>query len=83
MDFSTAGFNIRWGNKTEAESIKLTTRSDSPIGEAPYAVCIPADWAWPLEWVKVSEAYTGFSSYAANPSSNEEWYKSPTAGKTY
>lgn len=83
FDFSTAGFNIRWGNKTEAESIKLTTRSDSPIGEAPYAVCIPADWAWPLEWVKVSDAYTGFSSYAANPSSNEEWYKSPTAGKTY
>ena len=83
FDFSTAGFNIRWGNKTEAESIWLTTRSDSPIGVAPYAVCIPADWAWPLEWVKVSDAYTGFSSYAANPSSNEEWYKSPTEGKTY
>ena len=83
FDFSTAGFNIRWGNKTKAESIWLTTRSDSPIGEAPYAVCIPANWAWPLEWVKVSEAYTGFSSYAANPANNEEWYKSPTAGKTY
>lgn len=83
FDFSTAGFNIRWGKKTQAESIWLTTRSDSPIGVAPYAVCIPADWAWPLEWVKVSDAYTGFSSYAANPSSNEEWYKSPTAGKTY
>jgi len=83
FDFSTAGFNIRWGNKTEAESIWLTTRSDSPIGVAPYAVCIPADWEWPLEWVKVSDAYTGFSSYAANPSSNEEWYKSPTEGKTY
>lgn len=83
FDYATAGFNIRWGNKTEAESIKLTTRSDSPIGEAPYAVCIPADWEWPLEWVKVSDAYTGFSSYAADPSSNEEWYKSPTEGKTY
>jgi hypothetical protein len=83
FDYATAGFNIRWGNLTRDESIWLTTRSDSPIGTAPYAVCIPDDWAWPLEWVKVSDAYTGFSSYAADPSSNEEWYKSPTAGKTY
>jgi len=83
FDFSTAGFNIRWGNKTKAESIWLTTRSDSPIGEAPYAVCIPDDWAWPLEWVKVSDAYTDFSSYAEDPANNEEWYKSPTEGKTY
>jgi len=83
FDYATAGFNIRWGNKTEAESIWLTTRSDSPIGVAPYAVCIPANWAWPLEWVKVSDAYTEFSSYAEDPANNEEWYKSPTEGKTY
>lgn len=83
FDYATAGFNIRWGNKTEAESIWLTTCSDSPIGEAPYAVCIPDDWAWPLEWVKISDAYTEFSSYAEDPDNNEEWYKSPTAGKTY
>ncbi len=83
FDFSTAGFNIRWGNKTEAESIWLTTRSESPIGEAPYAVCIPKAWSWPLEWVKVSDAYSGFSSYAAHPSPEDDWYQRSTAGKTY
>ena len=85
FDFSTAGFNIRWGGKsnTEAESIWLTTRSNSPIGSAPYAVCIPKAWSWPLEWVKVSDAYSGFSSYAANPSPEDDWYQRSTAGKTY
>lgn len=85
FDFSTAGFNIRWGGKsnTEAESIWLTTRSNSPIGSAPYAVCIPKAWSWPLEWVKVSDAYSGFSSYAANPLPEDDWYQRSTAGKTY
>lgn len=87
FDYATAGFNIRWGNLTRDESIWLTTRSDSPIGTAPYAVCIPDKWAWPTEWTKVSEAYPGnstypsFADYARDPSKST-WYKAPDVSKT-
>ena len=87
FDYATAGFNIRWGNLTRDESIWLTTRSDSPIGTAPYAVCIPDKWAWPTEWTKVSEAYPGnstypsFADYAGDPSKST-WYKAPDVSKT-
>lgn len=87
FDYATAGFNIRWGNLTRDESIWLTTRSDSPIGTAPYAVCIPEKWAWPTEWTKVSEAYPGnstypsFADYAGDPSKST-WYKAPDVSKT-
>ena len=87
FDYATAGFNIRWGNLTRDESIWLTTCSDSPIGTAPYAVCIPEKWAWPTEWTKVSEAYPGnstypsFADYAGDPSKST-WYKAPDVSKT-
>ena len=87
FDYATAGFNIRWGNLTRDESIWLTTCSDSPIGTAPYAVCIPDKWAWPTEWTKVSEAYPGnstypsFADYAGDPSKST-WYKAPDVSKT-
>ena len=60
-----------------------TTRANSQIGNAPYAVMIPKAWAWPLEWTPVNEAYPNFADYAADSNANPDWYYRSAPGKTY
>jgi len=43
-------------------------------GSAPYAVCIPSAWQWPLERISIKTAYKEFAGYAANPDVNKGWY---------
>ena len=43
-------------------------------GSAPYAVCIPSAWQWPLERISIKDAYKEFTGYAANPDVNKGWY---------
>ena len=44
------------------------------IGSAPYAVCIPSAWQWPVEHMSIKSAYKEFAGYAANPDVNKGWY---------
>ena len=54
-------------------------------GYDPHAIVIPADWAWPTEFTKITEAYPNFQFFAANPSLSKDWYLYPTneEGKIY
>ena len=52
-------------------------------GNAPYAVVIPGEWAWPMEWTPVIDAYEEFRGFAADKDTNITWYKNPTPGATY
>lgn len=44
------------------------------VGSAPYAICVPSRWQWPIEHTPITKAYTSFVGYAANPSVNVDWY---------
>lgn len=48
-------------------------------GDIPYAVCVPGEWAWPVEKVSVEEAYSGFAEWAKDATRAVEWYKDSTA----
>ena len=60
-------------------------------GEDPHGVVIPADWAWPKEYINIKEAYPNFIEFAKDASTTNEavlgWYKqttnNPVADKTY
>jgi len=43
-------------------------------GNAPYALLVPGDWAWPKETVSITKAYTGFDAWAADATQSIEWY---------
>lgn len=60
----------------------------------PYALMIPTDWAWPLETIKITEAYayenaqgqitesfTWWAQTSPHPQSAERWYTHPVVGK--
>ncbi len=84
--FQTADF---WIQSPQGEIHWLTTTGDAVFlnkvrGGAPYGVMIPHDWAWPKEWVPITEAYSKFANFANNSSSHSDWYEeTPVAGKTY
>ena len=43
-------------------------------GEAPQMICVPANWKWPKERVRIDNAYPGFTSWAnKNEESKPEW----------
>lgn len=50
-------------------------------GEDPHGVVIPEDWAWPVEYVCIKDAYPDFVEFAKDASVNDEtirqWYKNP------
>ena len=60
-------------------------------GQDPHGVVIPADWAWPVEYCCIKDAYPNFIEFAKDASTTDEtilgWYKktatNPVAGKTY
>ena len=82
-----SGFNAATADfwiQSPAGDIHVGTRGNTKqIGSAPYGLRIPGAWAWPKEWTPVNEAYANFSGYAADMTSNADWYKTATAGTTY
>lgn len=57
-------------------------------GQDPHGIVIPADWAWPMEYTCIKDAYPNFIEFAKDASTKDEailnWYKqTPVAGKTY
>ena len=48
--------------------------------KAPYAIMIPADWAWPKEHTNIKNAYLGFEEWAKSLNRNietEGWFNDP------
>jgi hypothetical protein len=64
-------------------AVKTSFTPDWQAGDAPYAVVIPGEWKWPIEWIPVIEAYEEFKGYAEDQNNNIDWYKNPTADKVY
>ena len=40
-------------------------------GDAPQMICVPANWKWPKERVRIDTAYPGFTSWATDNA--EQW----------
>lgn len=83
-DFSIAtnmgGFSIQITD----ENGNNTTAIHAPgSGTAPQMICIDGstNWAWPMERVKISDAYPGFGEWGARYQSNADWYKSAEKDK--
>lgn len=83
-DFSIAtnmgGFSIQITD----ENGNNTTAIHAPQnGTAPQMICIDGstNWAWPMERVKISDAYPGFGKWGASYQSNADWYKSAEKDK--
>ncbi len=60
------------------KSVQLPTSADR--GKAPYALCIPSPWAWPVERTPVNTAYgNGFADWSknANDIMATKWYLKP------
>ncbi len=80
FSFNTADF---WIKSPQGNIHWLSTREESAIGNAPYGVMIPTEWAWPKEWTPVNQAYEQFAAFAAGNSEGDLWYMTPSEGKTY
>lgn len=78
--------------KTVAAQIKIVVTSEDgtessielPVadkrGKAPYALCIPSPWAWPVERVAINRAYgNGFADWSKNAADimAAKWYVKP------
>ena len=55
----------------------------SEKGKAPYAIVIPRAFNYPLEKVRISEAYRYFNTWAANHEKEKKWYNLPYTDKVY
>ena len=55
-----------------------TPASKGLKGVAPCGICVPFEWQWPTEGESIQSAYEDFATYAADYSSNLDWYTSPS-----
>ena len=77
------GFGILvMGRDNSSGEGQSATIIDAPTtGTAPQMICVPSTWAWPIERIRIEEAYPEFKNWNQN-SNNNGWYTSPEAGKT-
>lgn len=75
MTKEMGGFTIDVNNGT-------TTVVAPAAGAAPQMILVSdANWSWPYERVRISDAYGLFAEWASSSTTNEDWYATPT-GKT-
>ena len=60
------GLSIKVGE--DGEMYEVTPPSP---GDAPQMICVPANWKWPKERVRIDTAYPGFTSW--NTDNAEQW----------
>jgi LruC domain-containing protein len=53
----------------------------SAAGTAPHGIVIPGKWQWPVERMRVTEAYPDFGKWASDHTQAKDWYKRPEQGK--
>lgn len=54
--------------------------SATVTGQAPQALIIPGQWAWPTERTSITDAYTRFATWAGEMT-EDAWYTDPAEGK--
>jgi len=54
--------------------------SATVTGQAPQALIIPGQWAWPTERTSIKDAYTRFATWAGEMT-EDAWYTDPTESK--
>ncbi len=88
FDFQTNSFKL-WVDVPMEEEAKYAQDHyfiNIPTqGQDPHAIVIPADWSWPTERTKITDAYPRFAAWARDitDDSAKDWYKYPAAGKVF
>lgn len=44
-------------------------------GQVPYALRVPGQWNWPVEFIPVASVYSGFDTWARNATAETNWYE--------
>ena len=52
-------------------------------GQDPHGIMIPFDFKYPIEKVRINEAYKEFNNWGSNPVLSTNWYTKPESGKVY
>jgi LruC domain-containing protein len=60
--------------------INQTISSEMEAGKAPQVIVLPNDWQWPIERVKMTEAYPDFGNWSAN-SDDYKWIENKVSSK--
>lgn len=75
--FATADFYIV--NLTK--NIEMhTPASQGMVGQAPYGICVPNAWSWPVEKRCIVASYPDFKFFAQKAGANLDWYFFPAGG---
>ena len=59
-------------------TVKLSTK-----GQDPHGIMIPFDFKYPVEMVRINDAYKDFNNWGSNPILSTNWYTKPVEGKVY
>lgn len=65
--------------KNEGNLQSSIIESATKKGEAPQALIIPGQWAWPTERTNITTAYPDFANWVIN-TTNTDWYTNPVDG---
>lgn len=77
---SNFGISINSGTTWNGVYLTQTIESAMDLGKAPQVIVLPSDWEWPIERVKMTEAYPDFKNWSAN-SSSYDWINSKVSSK--
>jgi hypothetical protein len=77
---SNFGISINSGTTWNGVYLTQTIESAMELGKAPQVIVLPSDWEWPIERVKMTEAYPDFKNWSAN-SSSYDWINSKVSSK--
>lgn len=70
--------NVFIKNNTTGEEIKLAEQGESPRG-----IIVPGNISYPMERVRITEAYPEFNAWVNNATENRDWYKNYDEKKVY
>jgi hypothetical protein len=72
--------SINTGAAMNGVYISQTISSEMEAGKAPQVIVLPSDWQWPIERVKMTEAYPDFGNWSAN-SDDYKWIENKVSSK--
>ena len=65
-------------NKTTGKRIEVPKK-----GEPPYAIIVPQNFNYPVEFIDITKAYPLFKNWAQNSEVDKDWFKTENEDKTY
>jgi len=51
-------------------------------GNVPQMLCLPGDWAWPVEGTNIRDAYPQIGAWISDRTANPDWYLHPEKNRT-